>query len=273
MKRAMLIAAAFWTVSAGTAWPIDQIYTSTSESAYFGKIINISAAAISFESKRRRAREIPANEIKRIIFENSPDGLLAAQRAILGVEYEKAIDSLKKESPEVNRPEVANEIVSAALFHSPIGAFRSGRRERSRQAYVRVHQAQSQQLPLLCGLRTAGRHPRCEGRFRQCAEVLRDAGQAPWPDYKIGPRSPWGGPIWRKIMPPPPTRPLTTRSPTIPPATWPRPSGRRPASERPAAWSSPARPTWPCGALAKSSSGQTKDARSMPWPTTPRARP
>ena len=35
MKRAMLIAAAFWMVSAGTAWPIDQIYTSTPAKTLF----------------------------------------------------------------------------------------------------------------------------------------------------------------------------------------------------------------------------------------------
>ena len=56
MKRAMLIAAAFWTVSAGTAWPIDQIYTSTSEKPYFGKIISMTATAINFEPQRKADR-------------------------------------------------------------------------------------------------------------------------------------------------------------------------------------------------------------------------
>ena len=83
MKRSMLIAVAFWTVGAGTAWSMDQIYTSTSEKAYFGKIVSISATVINFEPHGIGPTEIPANEITRIIFENSPDGLTAAQKSCL----------------------------------------------------------------------------------------------------------------------------------------------------------------------------------------------
>ena len=59
MKRAMLIAAAFWTLGAGTAWPIDTIFTSTSEKPYFGKIISMSSTVINFEPNgtgRRKSR-------------------------------------------------------------------------------------------------------------------------------------------------------------------------------------------------------------------------
>ena len=111
----------------------------------------MSATVINFESRQKAApSEIPANEITRIIFENSPGGLLAAQKAMLDGEYEKAIDALKKETPEDNRPEVAEEIsFCRAVLHGPVGAFRSGRPDRGRQADVHVHHEQPQQLPLL----------------------------------------------------------------------------------------------------------------------------
>ena len=41
MKRVMLIAAAFWTVSAGIAWSNDRSFASTSKKPYFGKIISM----------------------------------------------------------------------------------------------------------------------------------------------------------------------------------------------------------------------------------------
>ena len=59
MNRAILLAAAFWAVSAGIAWPMDQIYTSTSEKPYFGKIISMSSTVINFDGKGRRLRFRP----------------------------------------------------------------------------------------------------------------------------------------------------------------------------------------------------------------------
>ena len=120
MKRAMLIAAAFWTVSTGTAWPMDQIYTSTSEKPFNGKIISMTATAISFDGKDGPS-EIPANEITRIIFESSPDGLTTAQRDMLHGEYEKAIDALKKETTEdKRRGSGRRDCFLPRLLHGPV---------------------------------------------------------------------------------------------------------------------------------------------------------
>ena len=116
MKRAMLLAAALWTFSAGTARPIDQIFTSTSEKPYFGKIISTTSTVINFEARQNGPSEIQANEVKRIVFENSPDGLLAAQKDILDGEFEKAIDALKKETVEDKRREVAEEIAFCRAY-------------------------------------------------------------------------------------------------------------------------------------------------------------
>src|SRR5580658_2116233 len=106
MKRAMLIVAALWTVTAGTAWPIDQIFTSTKEKPYFGKIVGMTSTVITFEARQNAPSDIQANEIRRIIFESSPDALLAAQKDMLDAEYEKAIDALKRETVEDKRREV-----------------------------------------------------------------------------------------------------------------------------------------------------------------------
>ena len=78
MKRAMWIAAALLTVTAGTAWPNDTIFTSTSEKALFGTITSMTSTVVNFERLGGGAMEIPVNEITRIAFGNSPDGLRSA---------------------------------------------------------------------------------------------------------------------------------------------------------------------------------------------------
>ncbi len=187
MKRAMWIAATLWTASAGIAWPMDQIYTSTSENAYFGKIISVSATAISFDSKQKGApSEIPANEIKRITFENSPDGLLSAQKAILGGDYEKALDALKKESPEVNRAEVADEIVFCRAYCTAQLAL-SGTADPNDAgklmfAFVKGS-ANSYHYYTACEL--MGDLCVTLGKFADAQKYYAMLSQAPWPDYKI----------------------------------------------------------------------------------------
>jgi len=115
MKRAMSIAVALWLVSNATGWSIDQIYTSTNDKPLNGKIISMTATAINLDRKDG-AVDIPANEILRIIFEGSPEGLTTAQRDMLHGEYEKAIEALKKETSEDKRPEVVDEIAFCRAY-------------------------------------------------------------------------------------------------------------------------------------------------------------
>ena len=187
MKRAMLIAAAFWTVSAGTAWPIDQIYTSTSQKPYFGKIISMTATVISFEPQRKDGpTEIPANEITRIIFENSPDGLLAAQKAMLDGEYEKAIDALKKETPEDKRREVAEEIAFCRAYCTAQLAL-SGAADpidAGKQMYAFITNSPNS-FHYLKACELMGDICVTLGKFADAQKYYAKLGQAPWPDYKI----------------------------------------------------------------------------------------
>ncbi len=124
MKRAMWIAAVLALVSAGTAWPIDQVYVPGTErdktgaerdKPYLGKITGMTATVINFEGKGAPA-EIQVNEVKRILFENSPQSLLDAQKYIIDGDYERAVDVLKKEITEDKRREVADEIVYCRAY-------------------------------------------------------------------------------------------------------------------------------------------------------------
>ena len=187
MKRVMLILAVLWAVSAGTAWPNDQVYTSTSESAYFGKIINISAAAVSLESKQKGApSEIPANEIKRIVFENSPDGLLAAQKAILSADYEKAIDALKKESAADHRQEVAEEIAFCRAYCLAQLAISGAANpvEAGKQMFAFVTNSPNS-FHFLKASELMGDLFVTLGKFAEAEKCYARLAQAPWPDYKI----------------------------------------------------------------------------------------
>ena len=187
MKRAILMAVACWTVSTGTAWPMDQIFTSTSPTAYNGKIIGVTATTISFEPQRKGwPSEFPANEIKRIIFENSPGGLLSAQKHILDADYEKAIDALKKETPEANRQEVGEEINYCRAYCMAQLAL-SGAAD--------PVEAGTQMSKFIKDSPTSFHYYKgCEllgdicvtlGKFSDAQKYYAKLGQAPWPDYKI----------------------------------------------------------------------------------------
>ncbi len=186
MKRGMLIVAAIWTISTGTAWPIDQIYTSTSEKVYRGKIVSMTATVINFEPQRTGPTEIPANEITRIIFENSPDSLLAAQKAILDNEYEKAIEVLKKETTESNRRELAEEIAFCRAYSTAQLAISGAAdpTEAGRQMYAFITNS-TNSFHYLKACELMGDICVTLGKFADAQKYYAKLGQAPWPDYKI----------------------------------------------------------------------------------------
>ncbi len=186
MKRALLITAAIWTVTAGTAWPIDQIYTSTSLRPYNGKVTGISATAINFELQLKGPVEIPANEVTRVIFENSPDGLLAAQKFMLDGKYDKALDALEKEIAEDKRREVAEEITFCRAYCSAQLAIAGAAdpTEAGNLLYAFITKSPNsfhnfkacELLGDICVIK---------GKFADAQKYYAMLNQAPWPDYKI----------------------------------------------------------------------------------------
>ena len=190
MKRAMWIVAALWTVSVGTAWPIDQVYTSTAPKPYFGKIVNTSATVINFEPQRKDGpTEIPANEVTRIIFENSPDGLLSAQKAMFDGEYEKAIDALKKETAEDKRREVGEEIVYCRAYCAAQLALSGASGapdpiDAAKQMFAFITSSPNS-LHYLKACELMGDICVTLGKFTDAQKYYARLSEAPWPDYKI----------------------------------------------------------------------------------------
>ena len=193
MKRAMLMAAAVLTVSAGTAWPLDQVYVPSTDKgndkykAYFGEIISMSATQITFKPQRQDGpTDIPANEIVRIIYDSSPPGLLDAQKAMLDGDYEKAIDALKKETPEDKRREVGDEIVFCRAYCAAKLALSGAAdpRDAGNQMYKFItNSPNSYHYLKACEL--MGDIFVTLGTFDKAQEYYAKLGQAPWPDYKI----------------------------------------------------------------------------------------
>ena len=188
MKRAMLIAAAFWTVSAGTAWPIDQIYTSTSEKRLLRQDHQHDGDGDQFRAAAKDApSEIPANEITRIIFENSPDGLLAAQKDMLDGEYEKAIDALKK---EIAGGQAARRWPRRSSFAARIArpSWRFPERadpiEAGKQMYAFITNSPNS-FHYLKACELMGDICVTLGKFADAQKYYAKLSQAPWPDYKI----------------------------------------------------------------------------------------
>jgi tetratricopeptide (TPR) repeat protein len=187
MKRAIALTILFWTAAAGTAWPIDQIFTSTSEKAHFGQIVSVSSAGINMKLQRTEVpMEIPANEITRVVFENSPDGLLSAQKAILDGEYEKALEALKKESTEDKRPEVADEIIFCRAYCTAQMALAGGADTLdAAKQLVSFIKGSPNSFHYLKACEVMGDICVSAGKFSAAQEYYGKLSQAPWPDYKI----------------------------------------------------------------------------------------
>jgi tetratricopeptide (TPR) repeat protein len=184
MRGAILIAAAFWAVGVGTAWSLDQVYTSTSEKPLNGKIISMTSTAVNLD--RNGPKEIPANEITRIIFEGSPEGLTLAQRDMLHGEYEKAIDALKKESPEDKRAEVADEITFCRAYCIAQLALSGAAdpAEAGRQMFAFITNSPNN-YHYLKACELMGDICVTLGKSADAQKYYAKLSQAPWPDYKI----------------------------------------------------------------------------------------
>ncbi len=190
MKRAMLIAAGLWMLSAGTARPIDSIYVpgkdKEKEKVYTGKIMSMSATVINFQPQRTGPSEIQANEITRIVFENSPGALTNAQKAILDGRYEDAIEALKKEVPEDHRKEVAEEIVYCRAYCAAelalSGAADPNDAEKQMSAFI-ANSPNSFHILKACEL--LGDIDVTLGKVAEAQKCYAKLSLAPWPDYKI----------------------------------------------------------------------------------------
>lgn len=185
MKRAMLIAAALLTVSAGTAWSLDQIFTSSSQKSYNGKILTLTSTVIGFDGKDA-PNEIPVNEVTRVIFENAPNALYTAQKHMLAGEYKEAIEALKKENPEDNRREVAEEIVFCRAYCAAqlalAGATDPIDAAKQMLAFI-TRSSGSFHYWKACEL--MGDLGVALGKFADAQKYYAKLGEAPWPDYKI----------------------------------------------------------------------------------------
>jgi tetratricopeptide (TPR) repeat protein len=186
MKGTIGIAASFWALCAGIAWPIDQIYTSTSEKPFFGKIVGTTSTGISLEARQNGPTEIPANEITRILFENSPDGLLSAQKDLLDGDYDKAIDALKKETTEDKRREVAEEIAFCRAYCLAQLALSGSADpiEAGKQMFAFITNYPNS-FHYLKACELMGDLCVTVGKYSDAQKYYAKLGQAPWPDYKI----------------------------------------------------------------------------------------
>jgi tetratricopeptide (TPR) repeat protein len=186
MKRAMLIAAAVWISNAATAWPIDQVYTNTAEKPYYGKITGMTNTGISFEPQGKGPTDIPANEIVRIIFGNSPDRLLSAQKFMLDGRYDKALDALEKDSGEEKRDEVNQEIAFCHAYCMAQLALSgaSDPNEAGNQIFAFITKYPNS-FHNLKACELMGDILLTLGRFPEAQRYYAMLGQTPWPDYKI----------------------------------------------------------------------------------------
>jgi len=185
MKRAMWIAAALWLGSYAAAWPIDQVYTSTNEKPLNGDISSMTATAVSL-NRTAGAIDIPANEILRIIFEGSPEGLTTAQRDMLHGEYEKAVEALKKETAEDKRAEVADEITFCRAYCTAQLALAGAADpvEAGKMLFAFINGSPNS-FHYLNACELLGDIFVTLGKFTDAQTYYSKLSQAPWPDYKI----------------------------------------------------------------------------------------
>ena len=176
----------------GNAWSIDTIFTSTSQKPYFGKIVSMSSAVINFQPAGIRPSEIPANEITRITFENSPETLTARKKTFSTAEYQEAIDALKKEVSGVHRKEVVDEIIYCRAYSTAQLAITGA---------IEASQAGAQMAAFIANSPNNFHYFKaCElmgdlcvelGRFADAQKYYAKLSEAPWADFKIRAQVRW----------------------------------------------------------------------------------
>ena len=184
MKRAIFPAALLWFMAAGTAWPIDQIQRISNDWVR-GKIENMSPTAITV-SAAGASREVPVNEIKRVTFENSPESLLNAQKALLDGDYEKGADALANEAAEGKRPEVAQEIAFCKAYFAAMltlsGNVETAEAGKQLAAFLKDY---PNSFHYYTACEAMGDLCVTAGKLEAAQQFYGKLSQAPWPDYQI----------------------------------------------------------------------------------------
>jgi tetratricopeptide (TPR) repeat protein len=184
MKRAMLFAGLFWFIAADAAYSLDQIQKKTGEYVR-GNIESMTPTVITL-SANGASREIPVNEIKRIQFENSPQSLQDAQKALLDGEYEKGADALANEIVEDKRPEVAQEIAFCKAYCAAMltlsGDVETTEAGKQLASFLKQY---PNSFHYYTACETMGDLCVTAGKLDAAQQFYSKLNQAPWPDFQI----------------------------------------------------------------------------------------
>ena len=182
----ILAMAACMTV-AGTCSAIDQIKTSTEEKPVRGHITGVTKLAVSVEATSGETREIPANEIASIVFENEPSGLLEAHVKMLHGEYEDALANLEKASAEdTSRREMAEDIeFSKAFCSAQLALAGTGNVAAAGSQMLKFVNQSPNSYHFLPACELVGNLLVAAGQFDKAEEYYQKLAKAPWPDYKM----------------------------------------------------------------------------------------
>ena len=189
-KRWIMTAAAAWLAVVSTGWAIDQIRTTAKEKSMVrGTIVGFSPKGIEIKATGGGdvVREIPANEIVSVIFEDEPPALLNAQRHILEGDYTDALTALEKmQAEDAKRSEIGEEIefckayATAQLALAGNGSVTEAGGQMVKFITEKAKSFHYYQCCELVGhlLVASGKYDKAEGYYAKL-------GEAPWPDYKM----------------------------------------------------------------------------------------
>jgi tetratricopeptide (TPR) repeat protein len=189
-NKAIVLAAAVALAAVSTGRAVDRVETTGKEKPVLGKIVSITPQQVEVEllSSGGATRQIPANEIKNVMFEDEPRALLYARKNIADGEYDKAMDDLQKITPaEIgHRDNVVTEVEFFKAYCATELAL-SGNgdiTEATNQmlAFVKAHDGSYHYLHA-CEL--IGNLLVAKGSYSQAEPYYRKLAAAPWPDYKM----------------------------------------------------------------------------------------
>jgi tetratricopeptide (TPR) repeat protein len=184
MKRATFLAGLFWLIAANTAFPIDQIQKISNDWVR-GTIESMTPTTITVNAGGA-SKEIPVNEIRRVTFENSPESLLNAQKAMLDGDYEKGADALANEVAEDKRPEVAQEIAFikayCAAMQTLSGDVETTEAGKQLAAFLKQY---PNSFHYYTACEAMGDLCVTAGKLDAAQQFYGKLNQAPWPDFQI----------------------------------------------------------------------------------------
>ncbi len=171
-----------------SVWSADQVYMRTESKPYIGRITSVTPTAVTIETQGTKAgsHEVTTNDIIRVQFDNSSDGMLRVEKSVLEGDFDTALETLEKVTDDGQRREMSEEIAfDRALCAAQIALAGRGKPHEAAVAMLKFVQASPNSFHYFQACELIGDLLVADGNLKVAQDYYGKLAQAPWPDYKM----------------------------------------------------------------------------------------